>query len=119
MSEDAVVGSGETGERGEAPLAPVIDERVLEFVAVYTRFSAAQLYQAYRTAKEQVNLWNSGINALVPNDSSPIQDGNTRYPATGADVHNILNRASEFVADLEENGNAKLNTLLRIVAFGR
>lgn len=105
--------------RGDLPLAPVTNPRVIEFVTLFTRQEALQLYHAYRTAKAMEALWNSGISAAVPNDSSPIQDGNTLYPATGADVWNIRFRATEFIADMEENGNARLNTILAIVQFGR
>lgn len=110
-----VVGRGSL----EAPLAPVTDERVIEFVTLFTRQEALQLYNAYRTAKTMEDLWNGGISAAVPNDSSPIQDGNTLYPATGADVWNVRFRATEFITSMEENGNARLNTILAIVQFGR
>lgn len=89
-----------------------------KFVASRVRGGASSLAKLYFDSKITIaEWWAAGGNDLVPNTSTVIDDGfadNGAPEITGAEVTNIVVRLIEFVADMEANGNAKLNTVLAV-----
>lgn len=82
------------------------------------RRSADQLAQCYYRAKMALDQWAVLEQANIPNDDTErvLDNANLdgRPVIHGDDVHNILNRLTEFVADYEATNNAKLNTVLSV-----
>ncbi len=82
------------------------------------RPAADALVQLTFSADEIILLWNNrGGTAAIPNDGTVIPDGSPadgRPAMTGAQVSNIIARLSEYKADQEANGNAKLNTEMAV-----
>lgn len=67
----------------------------------------------YRYSKRITQEWFAGnMSADIPNNSTLIEDDGKK-PLTGADITNIITRATEFVTDYEAGSNAKLNTVLK------
>jgi len=111
--QDTVAGAG---LEGATTLTPITDQRVIDYATDFTRQQALLAIQTYEAGKKVLARW-PAVSAFVPTDDSPLMDGNTRAPLTGAMIWNVYYRTSEFVADLEANGNAKLLTLYAIIAM--
>lgn len=78
-----------------------------------TRTAATYAEFWYRYAKRLTQEWfASNMAADIPNDATMIDDDGKK-PLTGADITNIVTRASEIIADYEAGDNAKLNTVLK------
>lgn len=70
----------------------------------------------FRFSVRLTQEWFAGnMAADIPNDATMIDDDGKK-PLTGADITNIVTRASEFIADYESADNAKLNTVLKASA---
>lgn len=82
------------------------------------RPAADMLAQFYNFANTVVDEWNAlGGAVLIPNTSEEIDDGSAsdgRTIITGADANIIIERLAEFVAAMEANGNARLNSVLKV-----
>jgi hypothetical protein len=67
--------------------------------------------------------WNAlGGSGLIPNTKEPVIDGSEkdgRPPITGEMCNNVINRISEMVADYEDAGSAKRNTVLQVAVRTR
>ena len=90
----------------------------IQFCNTYVRPYADWRAKDYFLAKRLVTAWNARGGAVaIPNVIAPVLDGapdDGRAPIKGTDVNNIINRASEAVADYEATANAKLNTILAV-----
>ena len=110
-------------------MADITNEQAVRFCDENVRVMADSLSQAYFTAKSLLADWDGlSMSSLICNDSSPIKDAanptakvaaDGRPPIVGSDVHNLVNRASEIVADFEANSNAKLNAVLAVRVNGQ
>lgn len=70
---------------------------------------AAQLAESEFTAQ--------GLNALIPNDASPIIDGSAtdgRTPITGGDVNILLANAQTYINTFTANSNLIQNQTLKV-----
>lgn len=96
----------------------IVNPTAVAFANNYIRRAADRKAQDYYYSKQVVQSWNAqSLSALFPNDTSNVVDGSAtdgRPPITGAMVNNIINRASETIADYEATSNAKLNTILQV-----
>lgn len=74
------------------------------------------MHVAYLNAKMLVDIWHArGLGTSLSNPTDTIPDtkgGNS--PGTANDFSLIVSRMEEFIADLEANGKAKLNTIVKI-----
>lgn len=100
-------------------MADITDPTAVAFCNEKIRPAADRLAQAYFDAKAVIAEWNArGGTDFIANDlAAEVIDGaqdDGRPVIDGADVNNIINRLSEFVADMEANGGAKLNTVLAV-----
>jgi len=97
----------------------------VRFANERVRVAADRMMQAYNFAKTVSSEWFSveitpgtTLSAGIPNDGGEeVLDGaqsDGRAVISGDDVHNVITRLSELVADLEAGGNAKLNTLAKV-----
>lgn len=104
---------------GDSPTNSITDPAALGFVGATVRPGAEALWNAYAMAKMTIRLWfGRSYGDLIPVSADLIGDGDTRYPITGNDVVGIINRCQELVDDYEANGNAKLNTILKVARIG-
>jgi len=90
----------------------------IKFSNEQARVLARRLFDAYSAAKDVLVLWNAqGHSAAIPNDAGEVlsdtaaTDGRTVI--TGADIHLVMVRATELVADYEATSNAKLNSVAK------
>lgn len=99
-------------------MADITNPEVIDFSNSEIRRAADRLAVAYYHAIQMRDIWIArGYGASVPNDASPVVDGaatDGRPAITGVDIHNMINRLGELIADYEANSNAKLNTILRV-----
>jgi hypothetical protein len=79
-----------------------------DFVSDTVR-AARVKHLAYHRDQFLLARWYAEFSAQVPNDTTVIADG-----LTGQEITNIMVRATENIADMEANGNAKLNTVLAV-----
>lgn len=101
-------------------MAEITNPEAVRFSNDRVRRLANSLLSNYRFSKSVLDEWtaNPQLATLIAYDNPDVivdqsaQDG--RHPATGVSVNNVMTRASELVADLEANSNAKLNTILAI-----
>jgi len=103
-------------------MSNITNPQAVAFCNNEIRVMADSMTQNYYTAKSIVNDWfSTGVNSLIPNDSSLIIDGSAidgRSPITGSQVTNIITRAQEIVADYEANSSAKFNTINAVKVNG-
>lgn len=96
----------------------ITDPQAVRFCNERVRVAADKLAQAYNLANQVIDEWTAhGGVALIPNTSDPVIDGSAtdgRPPIVGSDASNIINRLTEIVADFEDSGGAKLNTILAV-----
>ena len=99
-------------------MADITNQQAVKFCNEKARKYANHMIAEYYFAKASFAEWFAqGIDAVTPNDSSPIIDGaatDGRPLATGAKVNNIVTRMSDLITDLEANSSAKLNTLIAL-----
>jgi hypothetical protein len=104
----------------------VTNSQAINFCNEEVRPAADRLAQLYNDAKDVLLKFSANgqnIQALIPNDSTVVNDGSEltatprpdgRPPITGAHVWNIVTRLNEFVIDYEAGSNAKLNTVVAV-----
>jgi len=103
----------------------VTNPTAIKFSNDRIRTAADKLAQAYYHAKQVIYEWydieiepGTTLAAGIPNDGAEqIFDGaesDGRPVISGDDVHNIINRSSELVADYEEFTSVKLNTITKV-----
>ena len=99
-------------------MAKIETPQAVKFCNEKVRPFADRIAQLKQEAKQLQDEWFAlGGSDLVPNTTDTIADGaitDGRTIITGADVNNVINRAIEIVTDLEADGNAKLNTILKV-----
>lgn len=98
-------------------MADITDPFACEFTRGRVRSAADRLAKLYIEGKAFLAEWYGGASAFFPNDSSVILDGastNGLKVAKGTTVNNIATRLVEFVADMEANDKAKLNTVMEL-----
>lgn len=98
----------------------ITNPQAINFTELARKVAALKL-RDYYTSITLNDLWNGqNMSSLITNDSSVVQDGagssNGMPVATGAAVTNIVTRCQDTITDMTANSNAKLNTLLAIVA---
>lgn len=60
--------------------------------------------------------------SIIPNTTEKIMDGSDvdgRLEIVGVQAHYVMARVAEFLALMEESGNARLNTVLPVSVNGR
>ena len=96
----------------------IVNPQVIKFANEQARPCADMLAQAFYRMEVAFDQWVAlGGAAAIPNDASVIVDGagvDGRPILTGAKLHNLMTRLSEFITDYEANSNAKLNTVLGV-----
>ena len=98
--------------------------QAVRFANEQGRVLADALSTAYWTAKRvMANYYADPAlgDAFTAGSAEVVADGaetDGRPVITGNDVLGIVTRASELVADMEANGNAKLNTVLALAVNG-
>ena len=99
----------------------VTDTSAIAFCNKYVRTAADERAKDYYRAKITVNQWFAqNMSALIPNDSTAVNDGaqqpngDGRPVITGAMVNNIITRCQDIITDFEATSNAKLNTVLQV-----
>jgi hypothetical protein len=99
-------------------MADITNPQAVRFSNEDIRPMADKLAQAYYAAKVFLNEWSAqGIGTLIPNTNDVIMDGSDtdgRAAIDGAKINGLQGYLATFVADLEANGNLKLNVLLQI-----
>lgn len=99
-------------------MADIDNPQAKKFANEKIRVAATDLAKAYYRAQQVLaEWWAMGGANLIPNTSDTIIDGaaeDGRPIITGAQANNIINRISELVADYEDSGSAKLNTILQV-----
>ena len=104
-------------------MANIENAEVIKFSNENLRTYADKIARGYYAAKALVNQWNAqSLSSKITNSSDDDivdtsygtdgTDGDGRPIVTGADAYNVYTRASELIADMEANSNAKLNTIL-------
>ena len=98
---------------------PIDNPEAVAYCNTVVRPAADRLAQAYYAAKSAVNTWNANNygGTIIPVGGGEVVDGSAtdgRPAITGNDVHNLINRLTELVADYEASSNAKLNTVLNV-----
>ena len=79
-----------------------------EFIEDVVRGARAH-HLAYERGRFLIARWNAEFSAVIPNDATEVAPG-----LTGVEVTAIITRCIEQTADMEANGNAKLNTVLAV-----
>ena len=96
----------------------IVNPVAVKFCNEKIRPAAETLAQAYYTLKRLLDEWSAlNLANVVTNTADPVVDGamaDGRPPLTGARANTIITRATEFVADLEANSAAKLNSVIRV-----
>jgi len=96
----------------------ITDPQAIKFSNERIRPAADSLGKLYYAAKSILNDWYAQqVSTVLPNTDVTLDDGSQtdgRNTVSGADLTNVINRLSEFVADCEADSNAKLNTILKV-----
>lgn len=79
-----------------------------EFIDDVVRGARAQ-HLAYERGTFLIARWFAEFSAQVPNDATEVAPG-----ITGTQVTNVIVRCLENKEDMEDSGNAKLNTILQV-----
>ena len=99
-------------------MAEINNVQAVKFCNEKVRTAADRFAQLYWWAKIVSEEWVSqGIGSMFPNDDSVVMDGSAidgRTILTGADVHILAGNVVAFIADLEANGNLKLNQISKV-----
>lgn len=85
----------------------ITDPQAIAFVNTYVRPLADQMATLLESCQNVLTRWNNGISTLVPNTTAVVQDGASvngvdatggdgRQVLTGADVNNLMTRATEL-----------------------
>ena len=96
------------------------NSQVIKFCDTELRPLADLYSQLYWRCKAVAAQWSAqGMGTLIPNTSDLIADTATtgpdgRPPITNAMVNTFASSVTAFIADLEGNSDAKLNTLNQI-----
>lgn len=100
---------------------PVTDPTAVRFSNELIRPFARRMYELYMQARELTERWYAAnMGAMFPINAGTVQDGaesDGRVPITANDVLLVVTRASELVADMTANNNAKLNTVAKPANF--
>jgi hypothetical protein len=93
-------------------MAEITEAAAQEFVRNEVKDYADKALELYYLGKRISQQWyGRNIGSIVGVEwPCPIADQNL----TGNDVLNVVNRISEYVADLEAGSNAKLNTIVQM-----
>jgi hypothetical protein len=90
----------------------ITNPQAVRFANERIRPLADLLEAAYETAKRFKAEWDANnLAALIPNTADPVVDGaatDGRKPMTGQKAHNLYNRASELITELEGGSLAAL-----------
>ena len=93
------------------------NKQAVKFSNEKIRIAADKLAQAYYFAKLVRDEWfANNMGAVFPAEET-VDDGASadgRQPVTGNNILLVVGRCEEIIADMEANGNAKLNTLLSV-----
>ena len=100
-------------------MALIDDAQAKKFCNEEIRPLANALAQLYARAKRVGQAWTARQmgNVIAYDNADAVVDGaetDGRPIMSGVAVNNIVNRANEFVAELEADGGAKLNTILAV-----
>ena len=100
-------------------MADITNAEAIRFSNEKARVAADKLAQCYYFAKLVKQEWDANsLNTIITNsvDDEVVDGAQTdgRHIISGADVTNIVTRCSEFITDMEDSGNAKLNTILGV-----
>ena len=100
-------------------MADITNSQAVTFANEEIRTAANDLAQLYYRAKRVLQRWTAlgGASLIANSADDTIIDGSAtdgRPIIDGADANNIINRLTEFVADMEDSTNAKLNTVLAV-----
>ncbi len=91
--------------------------QAVKFCNESIRVAADKLAQSY-FANQVLDEWYArNLGSVIPVDCGEIEDGaavDGRPVITGNEVHLMMSRISEIVADYEASNNAKLNTILQV-----
>jgi hypothetical protein len=93
-------------------MSEITEGAAITYVRDDVKTYAAAALELYYNGKRLVNEW-YGRNVggiITTNFPCPVGD----QALTGNEVSLVISRASEYVADLEASGNAKLNTLIQM-----
>lgn len=94
----------------------ITNPQAVNFCNSRIRVIADTLARTYYDCLALQNDWNAqGVADVLTNTSDVVDDGaavDGRAPVTGAAAVNVVNRAIEFVADIESEG--KLGTILAV-----
>lgn len=74
----------------------------------------------YLLSKDAAPRWASYANVLIPSGGGAVDDGSPEdgRPAADADAVRLINaRMNDQITDLEDNNNAKLNTIVRVLQY--
>jgi hypothetical protein len=97
---------------------PINNPEGVSFSNGRIRPAADKAAQFYYFAKAVYQEWTANdMGSILTVGGGEIEDGSTtdgRHVITGNDATNVIVRLGEFVADMEANGGAKLNTLLAV-----
>jgi hypothetical protein len=96
---------------------PVTAPHAIDFVVHEIVPAADAMHALYIQAKDTLAAWYAReVSALIPNDNTPVGSSGviSGSPLTGAKATNIIVRLQEFVNDMEQFGNAKLNTVIAV-----
>lgn len=106
---------------------PITSPEAITFCDQKVRVAADRLAQAYFFASQVLDEWNANNygGTIIPIDGGTVRDGASptddagtggdgRKVIDGNDVHGIINRCSELIADYEASGGAKRNTILAV-----
>jgi hypothetical protein len=94
------------------------DDVALRFTG-FAREVAGVMEECYRQCWSLQKKWAAeSAGSHVPNDSTPMDDGVTGQPVTGADVTNIITRAAEITAWGDGSGGAVIGTVLKVSNMG-
>ena len=103
-------------------MADITNPEAVRFSNEKIRTLADLATRYYYAAKSVANEWGAtGMNTKIPSTSDLIADGSDvdgRSPITGANINGLIGHAEEMIADLEANGNQRLNILLQIEVNG-
>ncbi len=100
-------------------MADITNPTAVAFCNEKVRRVADALAEHYFRAKEIIAEWlaRGGADFVANDPAAEVIDGaqeDRRPVIDGADVNNIINREVEFVADMEADDFAKLNTVLAV-----
>lgn len=89
-------------------MADITDPQAIRYCNEIVRPMCEMFRAVYYRDKSALNVWfGGGVNALFPNDASPVQDGREIEGVsrlTGADVNNVMTQLVAFVTAMEQSG---------------